>query len=70
MCVWVDGYTPALLRRPSHGGDRLENVRVEDDLSILQYDVACGPQQLAKYLANMRMLVLSLARGPLISHPA
>ena len=32
----------------------------EEDMSTLHYDVACGPQQLAKYLADMRMLVLNL----------
>ena len=43
-------------RRPAHGDDG-------DDSATLRYDIACGPQQLAKYLADMRMLVLNLEQA-------
>ena len=42
-------------RRPSHG----ESPDGGDDTATLRYEIACGPQQLAKYLADMRMLVLN-----------
>ena len=48
----------SLPRRPAHGDVTMEDG--EEDMSTLHYDVACGPQQLAKYLADMRMLVLNL----------
>ena len=49
-----------VLRRPSVGGALDEDPRTVDDMSTLQYDLVCGPQQLAKYLTDMRMLVMEL----------
>ena len=44
-------------RRPAHSDEG------EDGSATLRYDIACGPQQLAKYLADMRMLVLNLEQA-------
>ena len=48
------------LLRPSLSASAALPGDDEVDASTLRYDIACGPQQLAKYLGDMRMLVLDL----------
>ena len=46
-----------LVSRPAQAGVTND---YDDSMATLRYHITCGPQQLAKYLADMRMLVLNL----------